>query len=322
MSRSVLIGGVFDPLHAGHLAYIREAQTFGKPVMCALSDSGKHPPLVPLRQRAELLRAVGVDEVFQHTGFDIPEMIRTLKPSAYIKGKDWEGRLPDEQIKACFDVGAQIVFTNTKQQSSSKMLADYERKRNTEKLSAFEGWVSSQKPAEQPWQPVTDYSRETRRAIEAPQVDIIADAFKGCSVLDYGCGFGYLVELLKERGMDVNGWDPVYAPEKPRRRADLVVCREVLEHLTLLDLRTILESILSLSRRYVYVTTRFTPKSHLLDFDTADDLDPTHCTMLNQDLLRTLFVLEGCRRRADLEQRLDWQQKGRVLVYEVPHAWS
>ncbi len=48
---------------------------------------------------------------------------------------------------------------------------------------------------------------------------------------------------------------------------------------------------------------------------TSDDLDPTHITMLNQDLLRLLFILEGFKRRADLETAMDWQHKGRVLVY-------
>jgi hypothetical protein len=29
-----------------------------------------------------------------------------------------------------------------------------------------------------------------------------------------------------------------------------------------------------------------------------------------------MFVLEGFRRREDLENRIDWMGKGRVLVYE------
>ena len=33
-------------------------------------------------------------------------------------------------------------------------------------------------------------------------------------------------------------------------------------------------------------------------------------------MLRLLFVLEGFRARADLEARMDWGNKGRVLVYE------
>ena len=38
--------------------------------------------------------------------------------------------------------------------------------------------------------------------------------------------------------------------------------------------------------------------------------------MLNKDLLRLFFVLEGFRQRKDLEDRIDWMGKGRVLVYE------
>jgi hypothetical protein len=37
---------------------------------------------------------------------------------------------------------------------------------------------------------------------------------------------------------------------------------------------------------------------------------------LNKNLLRALFVVNGFRRRADLEARMDWLDKRRVLVYE------
>jgi SAM-dependent methyltransferase len=143
-------------------------------------------------------------------------------------------------------------------------------------------------------------------------------------VLDYGCGFGYLVEMLNERGMRAEGWDP--QPGEPPRIAhidekwlayDLVICREVLEHVPARGVQEIVRKLCNLSRRYVYVTTRFTKGPHLLDVDGSDGLDPTHITMLNQDLLRLLFTLEGFRRRADLERDLDHRELGRVLVYEA-----
>jgi len=65
------------------------------------------------------------------------------------------------------------------------------------------------------------------------------------------------------------------------------------------------------------VTTRFHPcPADLLDFRQEDDLDPSHITLLNKDMLRLMFVLEGCRSRPDLEVRMDWGNKGRVLVLE------
>ena len=71
------------------------------------------------------------------------------------------------------------------------------------------------------------------------------------------------------------------------------------------------------SSRFVYVTTRFHPDpENLLSVTTDFETDPTHVTLMTKDLLRVLFVLEGFRRRDDLEERLDWGGKGRVLVYE------
>jgi cytidyltransferase-like protein len=313
----VLISGVFDPLHAGHLAYIERAKSLGKVLAVVSDEPEKHPPLVPLNERAAILGALGCAVV---PGPVADAILRWL-PDIFLKGQEWEGKLPADIEQALEDVGTKVDFCNVRQNSSSALLANYERARNAEKLAAFERFVQEQTPAEKPWEPVTDYSRETRRSIEAPQADILAEVFAGCSVLDYGCGFGYLVELLKERGMDARGWDPQQPDSTvfpPGFGHNLVICREVLEHVEARRIGRLVQTLVSRSDRYVYVTTRFCAGAHLLDVDGSDDLDPTHVTMMNQDFLRALFVLEGCRRRADLEARLDWMKKGRVLVYEVP----
>jgi hypothetical protein len=72
-----------------------------------------------------------------------------------------------------------------------------------------------------------------------------------------------------------------------------------------------------MTSKFIYVTTRFHPDpASLLDFTTQFDVDPSHITLLNKDMLRLMFVLEGCRSRPDLEDRMDWGRKGRVLVLE------
>lgn len=192
------------------------------------------------------------------------------------------------------------------------------------------------KPA--PWQPVTDYTYAAREQAEGKHPNLIRDVLKPSSVLDAGCGPGHLVRMLVERGIDARGVDAVvwrewlesprfavHALETMRTSPfggtfDLVICREVLEHLRLADLRQVIANLVRMSKGYVYVTTRFAKApDHLLAVDTADDLDPTHITMLTKPFLRTLFVLEGCTSRPDLEAQLDWQGKGRCLVFEVPH---
>ena len=99
----------------------------------------------------------------------------------------------------------------------------------------------------------------------------------------------------------------------------LVICREVMEHLTVLQVRETVRNLCRISSRYVYVKTRFHPDPNgLLDVTTQFDVDPSHITLLNKDFLRVLFVLEGSRRCQELESKIDWMGKGRVLVYEKP----
>lgn len=216
-------------------------------------------------------------------------------------------------------------------------------------IAEFEARVFSQKPTAAnhydaeyftgEWRAAgNNYSLETRRQIEARNPQLIRDVFQPRQVLDLGCGPGALMHLLWELGVDVQGIDfaessrRLATPEvrdritigdvgdptlKPANAYDLVISREVLEHLTVLEVKRAVANMARLTSKYIYVTTRFHPApADLLDFNTKDDLDPTHITLLNKDMLRLMFVLEGCRSRPDLEARMDWGNKGRVLVLE------
>ena len=183
-----------------------------------------------------------------------------------------------------------------------------------------------------------DYRLETRRQIEGKHPQLIRDVFQPRRVLDVGCGPGALVYFLHELGVDVHGVDysahcQRLAPEPIRDRVsvasivddpvypdnsfDLVICREVIEHLTVLQARRLVANMCRISSRFVYLTTRFHPNpTSLLDVTTQFDVDPTHITLMNKDFLRLLLVLEGFSRRADLETQIDWMKKDRALVYE------
>jgi len=189
-----------------------------------------------------------------------------------------------------------------------------------------------------------NYNLETRRKIEAKNPILIRDVFQPKNVLDLGCGPGALMHLLWELGVDVEGIDfaessrQLATPEvrdritvgdvgdstlKPANAYDLVISREVLEHLTVLQVKRAVANMARMTRKFIYVTTRFHPSpASLLDFTTQFDVDPSHITLLNKDMLRLMFVLEGCRSRPDLEARMDWGNKGRVLVLEKIPAGS
>jgi 2-polyprenyl-3-methyl-5-hydroxy-6-metoxy-1,4-benzoquinol methylase len=181
------------------------------------------------------------------------------------------------------------------------------------------------------------YDLASRRRIEAQNPSLIRDFLRPTSVLDVGCGPGFLMLFLHELGLHSDGVDfspssHNLAPESIRDRIrigpvdnlaeadasyDLVVCREVMEHLTVLQIRRTVAEICRVSSRLAYVTTRFNPApASLLEITTDFETDPTHITLLTKDLLRTLFILEGFTCRHDLERQMDWGRKGRALVYE------
>lgn len=47
-------------------------------------------------------------------------------------------------------------------------------------------------------------------------------------VLDFGCGFGKDVELLKAKGINITGYDKHYFPKYPQKRFDTIICFYVL----------------------------------------------------------------------------------------------
>jgi cytidyltransferase-like protein len=340
---TVLAGGAFDPLHPGHLAYLQAAAAYGPVCVAVATDAyiqqvKGRPAFLSQSERCALILGLrGVAEVIAQNEYGEVGALETVRPAVYVKGADWAGRLPAEVLAACTRQGVTVQFVDTVRDSSSKRLAAYVTAIHEQGLGQLEALIASQKPASEPWQatPAVPYDFESRKKAEGIHPQLIKDVFQPIEVLDAGCGTGLvLVRLLQDLGVHTNGFDKQWAfgmvasgdLSDPRLwmdsilsgyRADLVVCRETLEHMTVAGIRHAVTNLCRLSSKFVYVTTRFAPQpAHLFDVQTSDDLDPDHRSMLPQTFLRSLFVLEGFRRRADLEERLDWMKKGRVLVYE------
>jgi cytidyltransferase-like protein len=347
-----MVDGGFYPLHDGHIAYIRAAQDLGLPVLVNVAGddyvSTKHPPLLPAATRARVIDALrGVDYVYISSGATAT-VLAELRPRFYVKGVDWEGRLPDGELGVCAQYDIEPVFVDTMINSSTDLLNRASRAATAEALLEFEQFVAHQKaPATdgfdseyfvEDWREGANaYTVEARRPIEGKNPTLIREVFGARRVLDAGCGPGTLMFLLHEVGVHADGLDASphvkdLAPPEVANRIrvgsvtdipvedeayDLVVCREVLEHLTVLDVVRAVRELTRVSSRFIYVTTRFHPSPRSL-FDVSDelDVDPTHITCLNQDLLRLMFVLNAFIRRPDLEVAMDWLDKRRVLVYE------
>lgn len=351
-----MVDGCFDPLHQGHLLYFQEAAKLGLPVLCNVAPdtyvTRKHMSLLP-----EMTRMILIDNLKDITltylnTVSTADVLAELQPRFYVKGKEWENALPEDQVEICKKYGITIIFTDTKIDSSQRILDNlvFLRTRQAEKndLATFEDLLHNQR--ETPtgeydesyflnnWRKGhNSYELETRRKIEGRNPSLIKEVLQPQKALDMGCGPGALVYLLYEIGVVCDGIDfsPVckeLAPIEirdhilidsitktaiPENSYDTIICREVLEHLTVAQVVKVVENMCRLSSRYIYVTTRFHPRPESLLSVTDDKLtDPTHITVLNKDFLRLLFVLQGYRRRHDLEEKMDWLKKDRVLIYE------
>ena len=116
-----------------------------------------------------------------------------------------------------------------------------------------------------------NYSLERRREIEARNPALIKEVFQPVKALDLGCGPGALMHLLWELGVDCDGIDfsessrRLATPQvrdritvgvvtdpvlKPANAYDLVICREVLEHLTVLQVRRAVANIVRMTSRF------------------------------------------------------------------------
>jgi cytidyltransferase-like protein len=127
--RVAMVDGAFDPLHRGHIEYFRAASELGVPLLCNVASdryvSTKHPPLLPEDQRAAVVDAIRFISYTHVNRFDTETILRELRPRYYVKGKDWDGRLPPEQVAICREHDIGIVYLDTVIDSSSRLLQQF-----------------------------------------------------------------------------------------------------------------------------------------------------------------------------------------------------
>jgi cytidyltransferase-like protein len=130
-----MVDGGFDPLHRGHIEYFRAAAGLGVPLLCNVSSdayvSTKHPVFLPEDQRAAIVDAIRYIDYTHLSAVDTETVLTELRPSHYIKGADWRGRLPAAQIEICAAHGIEIVYLDTVLDSSSRILRDFARHHGT-----------------------------------------------------------------------------------------------------------------------------------------------------------------------------------------------
>ena len=93
----VFTNGVFDLLHAGHVALLKRARALGDCLVVGVNSDasvrrlkGKGRPLAPLADRLKVLAALESVDFVTVFGEDTPQaLLRKLRPSILVKGGDY-----------------------------------------------------------------------------------------------------------------------------------------------------------------------------------------------------------------------------------------
>jgi cytidyltransferase-like protein len=127
--RVAMVGGGFDPLHNGHIEYFRAAHQLGLPVLCNVASdryvATKHAPILSEGQRAAVIDAIRYIALTHIDRRGTAAVLRQLRPKYFVKGKDWEGRLPEDEVRACRELAVEVVYVDTVLDSSSRIIRQY-----------------------------------------------------------------------------------------------------------------------------------------------------------------------------------------------------
>ena len=114
---TVAISGAFDPIHVGHIRYIREAAKLGYRLVVILNGDDfllrkKGFVFRPFEDRKEILQNIkGVDEVIASVDEDqtVCKTLELVKPDIFAKGGDRTGPENIPEAETCRQIGCKLV---------------------------------------------------------------------------------------------------------------------------------------------------------------------------------------------------------------------
>ena len=145
MKKQVVVAasGYFDPIHSGHIRYLKEAKSLGDKLVVILNNEKqstlkKGHSFMPLNERRIILESIKyVDEVFVSIDNDrsVSVSLIKIKPNIFAVGMDnYKNKIPERFV--CEKLGIEIADKLAKgmilhpslKQSSSKILKNYLKK--------------------------------------------------------------------------------------------------------------------------------------------------------------------------------------------------
>jgi cytidyltransferase-like protein len=130
-ARFAMVDGCFDPLHRGHVEYFQLARQRGLPLLCNLAcdayilERKRRPPLLPQEDRLRVVDAIRFIDFTCLAEQSTAWSLRHFRPRCYVKGADWIGRLPAEEVRVCGELGIEIVYVDCPRDSSTRILQTF-----------------------------------------------------------------------------------------------------------------------------------------------------------------------------------------------------
>ena len=94
-----------------------------------------------------------------------------------------------------------------------------------------------------PYNPNSHLTVKDRKKMSLPTTVLIEQNKLYGKILDFGCGLGKDVDLLKNRGLDITGYDPYYFKDTPKNKYDTIICNYVLNILLQEEQASVLMSV-------------------------------------------------------------------------------
>jgi len=142
--------------------------------------------------------------------------------------------------------------------------------------------------------PNNHLTAKEREFLSFPAKQLLQKKLLVGEVLDFGCGFGKDVELLRQRGISVTGYDKHYFPQYPSQKFDTIICFYVLNVLLPEEQALVLMEVSQLLKPYgkAYFAVRRDVKYEGFRMHKVYEKPTYQCNVVLN--FKSIFLNENC----------------------------